>query len=378
MTIATYFYVFPFADTGDREVIPTDDPATTPDPVSYQKGFTDFYTLDLDTDPNALPVPREKSNGLYYAMTRNIKQYQIQGVPNWIAPADNNPGGTPTPYPYTQYARVYYSGQIYENQLLDPITNTAVPTDTNSGWLLLSGNAQGVVTGTIIDYAGATTPAGYLACTDQTPLRADYPNLLAAITQTQTPTLTSTVAFFTVASTFGLYAGMPLESTGFATGTVISTIVGSVVTASNPATSSGATAVTFFPWGNGNGTTTFNVPDLRTYTTAGQGGAGLPPVGSVAGQRGGVAARKMLALELAPHSHPGSSSVTSGSNGTSYFNTLNGTVGTSRSYLVASNSPHTGDYAIALTIANYPADTTTQQTMTLVQPTAIVYKIIKT
>ena len=378
MTIATYFYVFPFADTGDREVIPTDDPATTPDPVSYQKGFTDFYTLDLDTDPNALPVPREKSNGLYYAMTRNIKQYQIQGVPNWIAPADNNPGGTPTPYPYTQYARVYYSGQIYENQLLDPTTNTAVPTDPNSGWLLLSGNAQGVVTGTIIDFGGVVVPTGYLPCDDTTYLRADYPNLLAALTQPQTPTLTSTLATFTVSSAFGLYAGMPLESTGFATGTVISTIVGTLVTASNPATTSGATSVTFFPWGNGNGTDTFNVPDLRTYVTAGQSASGLPPVGGSVGQKGGVASRKMLATELAPHGHPGSVGVNSGSNGVGYFATLNGTVGTSRNYLVTAQSASASPYTIALTIANYPADVGSQTVMTLVQPTAITYKLIKT
>jgi len=53
-------------------------------------------------------------------------------------------------------------------------------------------------------------------------------------------------------------------------GTTVSSKTSSTVTVSNPATITiNATAV-FFPFGNGNGSTTFNVPDLRDLVLAGR------------------------------------------------------------------------------------------------------------
>jgi microcystin-dependent protein len=59
-----------------------------------------------------------------------------------------------------------------------------------------------------------------------------------------------------------------------------------------------------YPWGDGDGSTTFNIPDMRGRSSMGSGtGSGLTP--RVVGQVFGEEAHSMASGELAPHAHSG-------------------------------------------------------------------------
>lgn len=234
----SYFYVYPFGADGETTDVPTDNPGTGE--VSYQQGWTVNYQRDLETDPTALPVPRQKSNSLMFNVTDNIRQYQTQGFPEWITADDNNPGGTPTPFEYDLHAIVRHddgSGvKIYENLEQG---NTDEPGVNVSSWLELSNNAQGNPPGTVIDFAGTSPPAGYLECDGQEISRTTYSRLFDAIGTT---------------------------------------------------------------WGAGDGSTTFLVPNMNGYTTIGRNGA-TSSVPNTPGSRGGATAVSLAPSQMPAHTH---------------------------------------------------------------------------
>lgn len=191
--------------------------------------------------------------------------------------------------------------------------------------------AWGVPVGTILDFAGDTAPSGYLLCAGQAVSRATYAALFTAI------------------------------------GTV---------------------------WGVGDGSTTFNVPDLRGRATAGQddmGGTSANRLtnqtggldGDVLGATGGAETHSLTTPQLAAHTHAGTTD-SGGSHthgGVHTGGTLSG---------VGIGSPPPFGFTSAPTIAG-TTDAGGSHTHTFttgsagsgnahnnVQPTAIVNKIIKT
>ena len=238
--MSTYFYVYPFgvnAASGELEPVSTLDAGTL---ISYSKGWPINYEQDLLTISTAEPISRQQTNQMFYDITNNINQYQTQGVPFWIQPSQNIPAATP--YPYTQYARVVYDAgaglQIWENQIPNPGVNITIP-GADESWLLISGNQQGVQPGTIIDFGGASAPAGYFACDGASKSTTAYPRLFAAIG---------------------------------------------------------------YLWG-GSGAN-FLLPDLRTYVTAGQGGAFPVISGTAVGSKGGALSHVISITEMPSHNHP--------------------------------------------------------------------------
>jgi microcystin-dependent protein len=108
-------------------------------------------------------------------------------------------------------------------------------------------------------------------------------------------------------------------------------------------------------WGIGNGSTTFNIPDFSGRVTAGSGGT-LPPLANTVGSTGGSSTHTLTVDELTPHTHnavQGSFITNFGSNN------------------VYSSGTHGAVNATTETKGNGAA-------FTIVQPTAIVLKIIKT
>ena len=158
---APYVYTYPFAVNGTlTPPVPTVDPATGA--MSYELGYTVNYQEDLLTNPSALPINRGQMNRLFFDATNNIAQYQGQGTPNWITSAEYTPGGVPTSYPYPIYARVLYSGVLYENQVP---ANTATP-GTDSTWLVISGTTIYTQGFQIFTTNGTYTPTpGMVYCT---------------------------------------------------------------------------------------------------------------------------------------------------------------------------------------------------------------------
>lgn len=284
MTLPVY-YSYPFAVSGDREAIPTLASSASPSyGMSYQNGYTSAYAIQLG-DPDSLPINREQMNGLFYDLCSNVQNYQQQGTAPWHPASDNN--GVSIEYPL--YARVLYAGLIYESQAA---TNTDTP-GTGTSWRVVSGST--VMPGTIIDYAGATVPDGYLNCNGATVSSTTYAALYAAI---------------------GVL------------------------------------------WGNTGGAGTFDLPDLRSYTTVGSGITLSPLSASTVGTRGGSATTD----QVVNHTH----TVTI----TSSTTTLTGSAGSS---VLQSSQPGT-PLAGAITTANPSGGVSAQ---TIVQPSAVVMKLIK-
>ena len=127
-----------------------------------------------------------------------------------------------------------------------------------------------------------TTPALWQRCYGQAISRTTYALLFGALTYSTTGTTTSGSS--SVASVAALPPNMDgnatgalVEGTGIPTGTTITAITGTgpyTLTLSASATASGTTTLRFLPYGQGDGATTFNVPDLRGRAPVGADGMG--------------------------------------------------------------------------------------------------------
>jgi hypothetical protein len=128
------FFKVPFAEVGDKQVIPNNIQGDGS--VSFTEGFGQNYSADPNIYPNALKVPRDSSNELFYDITEALQQYQTHGAPDFITTADNEG----SPYPYDIWALVRYddgSGfQIYQSLVNANIT---LPTSANNWRNVTSG-----------------------------------------------------------------------------------------------------------------------------------------------------------------------------------------------------------------------------------------------
>ncbi len=85
----------PFANAGDKTVVPPTDPAGF---VNWTSGYTPDYELNLASgDPQAKAVERGIQNYLFNALTTGLQTWQQYNRPPWYA---NMPGG------YSKYAEV--------------------------------------------------------------------------------------------------------------------------------------------------------------------------------------------------------------------------------------------------------------------------------
>lgn len=158
-----------------------------------------------------------------------------------------------------------------------------------------------VPVGTIIDFGGFVIPEHYYYCDGTAKNRVRDYLLFNAITTTETVTLTNGVNTFTVVSSADYYIGMHIEGTGIPAATTISNISGTTITMSANATATGPSLVRFFAWGNGDGSTTFNLPALQGWVTAGAGGATISSHDGV-GLEGGSATTHITATFLPANS----------------------------------------------------------------------------
>jgi hypothetical protein len=135
--------------------------------------------------------------------------------------------------------------------------------------------------------------------------RATYPAYLAAVTRSQSGTLTSGNNTITsVASTAGLGQGMPLEGVGIQAGTTIASVTGTTIVMSAVATANGSQTVTTFLTGYGTGgdSTTVGVFDCRGRAMAGRPDMGGGDTGRLAAGYFGTSALKLGAAGGLDHS----------------------------------------------------------------------------
>lgn len=358
--MAKFFYV-PFAEAGTIDTVP--DLAQPNGSVNYADGYGPDYQLPLAGGGAALPIERSKFNGLMNDITGAIQIIQEQGVFSWIG---NVPElGTNFPYPIN--ALVYYMGSLYQSLTA---ANIDVPGAT-ANWANISGNLSntGVPIGSIIDYAGIALPANYLDCDGSTVSRTTYVNLFNAISSVQTGTLSNGTPNVTgLTSTANFYIGMDMENAGAGTGvpfgtTVLSIVSGTAITMSQNATVSGAQSMRFMPWGAGDGSITFKLPDAQRQTRIGSGGTKITGPDTYISAFGGTENYKLIGTDLAPHTHANSTiTVASGV----------GPAGVGPSLV----SGPTAQSAI-VTVATYPGNIGVQTATSLMQPSLVVMACIK-
>lgn len=126
--------------------------------------------------------------------------------------------------------------------------------------------------GVTVPTAAITAAPGWLFCFGQALSRTTYADLFNAITAVVTGSLNSTTAVSSVSADltqFGL-VGAKVEGTGIPANTTIAAITATTITLSQAAmaTASGV-SIRILPHGNGDGSTTFNVPDMRSRVPGG-------------------------------------------------------------------------------------------------------------
>jgi microcystin-dependent protein len=120
------------------------------------------------------------------------------------------------------------------------------------------------VPGSLVPYAGLTAPSGWLLCYGQAVSRTTYSTLFAAVSVSQSGTRDGSAVITGLSSTTGFVAGMPVSGAGVPSSTTILTVDSATqITLSQNTSSSGTSTVVVAPWGIGDGSTTFEVPDLR-------------------------------------------------------------------------------------------------------------------
>lgn len=150
------FFRIPFAQSGDKTAVP--DAVDVNGFVSYTAGYGFDYQRQK-TDPAAKNIERDKMNEIFFDITTALAELQSQGIPDFITSALN--GGTA--YSYGQNALVRYSGDIYVSLVA---ANTALPSDATK-WALLptpariqaAFNVAVVAAGTADALTGAFSPA---------------------------------------------------------------------------------------------------------------------------------------------------------------------------------------------------------------------------
>ena len=175
---------------------------------------------------------------------------------------------------------------------VDVATFSAAGLNVASGLTVSVGGAPIVPPGVEVEFAGIRAPAGWYLEYGQSVARSGDAALMDAITETFTATTNGTTTLSAVSKDLrGLgLEGSVLEGTGMATGaTIVSIDSATQITMSAAATTSTAgTAIRAFPFGNGDGVSTFTLPDARGTVAAGRDNMGGTAAGRLTTAGSGV------------------------------------------------------------------------------------------
>lgn len=136
----------------------------------------------------------------------------------------------------------------------------------------------------MFEHAGFDLPPGFLWCDGAAVSRTAQSRLFAQLTRSATGTTangSSTITSVSADLTSQIKAGMPISGPGIPAGATVTAVTANTITISANATASaGGQPIVIAPWGVGDGSTTFNVPDRR-----GRVGAGRDDMGGTAASR---------------------------------------------------------------------------------------------
>jgi len=264
-------------------------------------------------DKNGNPVT-SGSVGYYIPGTSTPKmvwQDDSQTTP-WTNPITLNAGGWP-PNNKGIYGNGTYRQIIRDknNQIISDQPTSATGSGGGAGTNVGDGNSVG----TILTWSGMVAPNQYQFAYGQSLSRSSYPELYQAVTLQiavtcvgGNPTLTG------LADTGNIPIGSAVEGNCIVAGSTVLSKSINTVTLSVAASISTTNSATFFPYGNGNGTTTFNVPDLRGKVAPGRTNMGGVTASNLTstyygsspdavGANGGTQSKSLIVANLAQHNH---------------------------------------------------------------------------
>lgn len=183
--------------------------------------------------------------------------------------------------------------------------NPASPRVIGQSTVAIPSGAERDAPGVVKAFAGFNVPATWLPCDGAAVARAAYAGLFAALTLMQGANFISGSPVVTgLADTSQMRAGMFVGGQKVVAGAKILTVdSGSQITMDTPAIGvSGANFLLVAPWGVGDNSTTFNVPELRGRAIVGT-GKGPPPTARILGATGGVETVTLGIPEIPAHHH---------------------------------------------------------------------------
>ena len=183
--------------------------------------------------------------------------------------------------------------------------------------------------GTEVDFAGFLAPFGWVFEFGQAVSRVTYLALFNVLCPNFTATTANASPVITGIATdlrnLGL-EGAPVEGANIPPGsTVVSVAINSITLSLNATGNAAGVSVRILPWGAGDGSTTFNLPDARDRVSVGRGNMGGTSAGRISaagvgnpgiesnriGTSGGVDRHTLSAAQLAAHTHTASTTVDS-------------------------------------------------------------------
>jgi microcystin-dependent protein len=236
----------------------------------------------------------------------------------WQDSAQTTPNTNPVILDAAGRALIYGSGtyqQVVRDRSNNIIWNVQTASTGSSGGGTTATVGDGDSVGTVKPWAGFAAPSAYAFAYGQEFLRSSFPELFAALTSQQNVSCTlGTPVLSGLSSTEMLPINSKLESSCVSAGTTIISKTISTVTVSSNAIISTTTSVRFFPWGNGDGNSTFNTPDLRGRVLPGRDNMGgnaanrlsttFYGVPSIAiGAAGGLDNHQLTIQEMPSHAH---------------------------------------------------------------------------
>lgn len=162
-----------------------------------------------------------------------------------------------------------------------------------------------VPVGCVLETACGFVDAGYLGLDGSNQLRSSFPWLFKKLVVQQNGTTATSINVTALADTTKLLVGMRVNGSGVQANTTIASIVSGTAITLNLATTTSLTGtpLEFSWWGNGDGSTTFTLPDSRRRVGMGSGGSGTATVGNATGNSGGEEGHTLSLGEMPSHGH---------------------------------------------------------------------------
>lgn len=240
---------------------------------------TGGYATDATLLPNAIQYfmdanGKPLANGKVYMYTPSTTTPKT----TWTTPDK----ATAQPQPFIPLgiagkpANPIYGDGSYRQLVKDQFNNTiwdfnTASTGSGGSGPPTPGVGDGLLVGSILPWAGLIVPPNYVYAYGQAILRTGFPLFFSTATQQLLLTCVSTQPVLSgIADTTQIKIGSPIEASCVPPGTTVLSKTGTSVTASANATVTASVVATFFPFGNGNGSTTFNVPDLQGSVAIGR------------------------------------------------------------------------------------------------------------